>query len=395
MRDGPATAHPAVPRPHAPPIRLPVDGPPVLAVGGELKAAICVLRGHEAVVGQHVGDVGNLETLEALGRMANHLLSLLDVAPAAMVADLHPGYLSTSWARDFAAARHVPLLQVQHHEAHVGSLFAEHGLDLDAAAGAIGVCFDGTGFGRDGTIQGGEVFVVRHGELSRAAHLLPFPLPGGDAAIRHPWRTALAMLRAAGIAWDAAIPCVAAAAPVELGVLERQCASGFRCHDTTSVGRLFDAVASILGVRHEIDFEAEAALDLEALASKAATAKFQPGRVLTGDRGTLTLDWRPIVTGLVGDVTAGRPREAMAAGFHRAIVGLVVDTCRLLRDRGATGPVGLTGGVFQNAVLVARLIDALHAAGFEVLTHHAVPPNDGGLALGQAVLGRRAFTAAD
>lgn len=378
-------------RGHAPlPITLATAGPPVFAVGGELKAAICVVSGRTAVMGQHVGDLGSLETLECLDRTARHLLQLLDVEPAAVATDLHPGSLAAAWAREFAAARGIPVVGVQHHEAHVASLLAEHGLDHTAAEGTIGVCFDGTGYGRDGTIQGGELLVCRGGRLVRAAHLLSFPLPGGDAAIRQPWRTALAVLHAAGIPCDATLACAAAAAPGELGVVRRQLAGGFGCRDTTSAGRLFDAVASIMGVRQEIDYEAEAALDLEALASTAAAAEVYRGRVVAEDHGTLALDWRPIVAALVGDVRAGRPRESMAAGFHEAIVGLVVDACTALRDRGATGPVGLTGGVFQNAVLVERMLDRLHAAGFEVLTHHAVPPNDGGLALGQAVLARRA-----
>jgi len=381
-------------RGHAPlPITLATAGPPVLAVGGELKAAICVASGRTAVMGQHVGDLGSLETLDWLDRTARHLLQLLDVEPAAVAADLHPGFLSAAWAREFAAARGIPVVGVQHHEAHVASLLAEHGLDLAAADGTIGVCFDGTGYGRDGTIQGGELLVCRGGSLVRAAHLLPFPLPGGDAAIRQPWRTALAVLHAAGIPSDAALPCAAAAAPGHLDVVRRQLAGGFGCRDTTSAGRLFDAVASIMGVRQEIDYEAEAALDLEALAATAADAKVYGGRAVAGDHGTLALDWRPIVAGLVADVRAGQPRESMASGFHDAIVGLVVDACTAVRDRGATGPVGLTGGVFQNAVLVGRMLDRLHAAGFEVLTHHAVPPNDGGLALGQAVLARRASSA--
>lgn len=380
-------------RGHTPlPVRLPVERPAVLAVGGELKAAVCVARGAEAVLGQHVGDMASWETLEWLDRTAHHLLTLLDVKPAAVVADLHPGYLSTRWAREFGAARGIPVVQVPHHEAHVAALLAEHGLDLATADGVIGVCFDGTGYGRDGTIQGGEVFTCRDGGLLRAAHLLPFPLPGGDAAIRHPWRTALAVLQAAALARDPGLPCIAAATPAEIAVLERQLAGGLGCHSTTSMGRLFDAVASIIGVRHEIDYEAEAALNLEALASRAADPRPHAGRVAAGDDGMLTLDWRPIVAGIVGDVLAGRPRESLAAGFHDAVAGLVVETCVRLRGRGCAGPVGLTGGVFQNALLVERTLLALHREGFDVLLHHAVPPNDAGLALGQAVLARAAVT---
>ena len=376
-------------RGHCPlPIRLPSSGPPVLAVGGELKAAICVAKGTDAVMSQHVGDVGSLETLAALDRTAAHLLALLGVAPAGVVADLHPGYLSTRWAREFASARGLPLLQVQHHEAHVASLLAEHGLDLAAAEGTIGVCFDGTGYGRDGTIQGGEFLVVRDGRLDRAGHLLPFPLPGGDAAIRHPWRTALAVLKTAGIQWRPDLPCVAAGTAHELALLARQLSRGVACTTTTSMGRLFDAVASILGVRHSIDYEAEAALNLEALAATCLPAECVPGAAIATSSGSLTVDWRPLIAAMVAQVTEGTSRESAASLFHDGVAKLVVDACVALRNRGASGRVGLTGGVFQNGLLVERSLTALHAAGFDALVHHAVPPNDGGLALGQAVLGR-------
>jgi hydrogenase maturation protein HypF len=376
-------------RGHCPlPIRLPSDGPTVLAVGGELKAAICVARGAEAVMGQHVGDMGNLETLEALDRTAAHLLTLLDAAPLAVVADLHPGYLSARWARQFATARRVPLLQVQHHESHVASLLAEHGLDLASAEGTIGVCFDGTGYGRDGTIQGGEVVVVRNGNFERVAHLHPFLLPGHDAAIRHPWRTALAVLHAAGVAWDDRLPCVAAASARDREVLARQIAGGFGCTPTTSMGRLFDAVASLVGLRHTIDYEAEAALNLEAAATAGGRTTRHAGGLIATEGVPLVLDWRPIVRGIAAELLTGTPREALAGAFHDAVVRLVVDACAAIRDRGASGAVGLTGGVFQNALLVERAVAAIQEAGFEPLVHHAVPPNDGGLALGQALLAR-------
>jgi hydrogenase maturation protein HypF len=277
---------------------------------------------------------------------------------------------------------------VQHHEAHVASLLAEHGLDLAAAEGTIGVCFDGTGYGRDGTIQGGEFLVVRDGRLDRAGHLLPFPLPGGDAAIRHPWRTALTVLKTAGIQWRPDLPCVAAGTAHERAVIARQLAGGVACTTTTSMGRLFDAVASILGVRHSIDYEAEAALNLEALAATCLPAECVPGAAIATSSGSLTVDWRPLIAAMVAQVTEGTSRESAASLFHDGVAKLVVDACVALRNRGASGRVGLTGGVFQNGLLVERSLTALHAAGFDALVHHAVPPNDGGLALGQAVLGR-------
>lgn len=376
-------------RGHCPlPIRLADDGPPVLAVGGELKAALCITRGTEAVMSQHVGDVENLETLEALDRTAARLLDLLAVSPAAVAADLHPGHLSTQWAREFAAGRGLPLVRVQHHEAHVAAILTEHGIPLSAADGTIGVCFDGTGYGRDGTIQGGEMLVSREGVLVRAAHLVPFLLPGGDAAIRHPWRTALAVLHAADIEPPGNLPCVAATSPSDRTVVERQLAGGFGCLTTTSMGRLFDAVASLLGLRHSIDYEAEAAIDLESAAAAAGSRRHYAGTTVETANGSVALDWRPIVRGIVADVAAAVPAALIAIGFHEAIAQLTAGACRLLRERGASNTVGLTGGVFQNAILAERTALLLHDEGFDVLAHRMVPANDGGLALGQAAIAR-------
>ncbi len=378
------------------PIRLAAGGPAVLAVGGELKAAICLARDDMAIMSQHVGDMATLETLDALDRTATHLLSLFDVVPEAVVADLHPGYLSADWATRFAASRGIPLVRVQHHEAHMAALLAEHGFSVTAApTGFIGVCFDGTGYGRDGTIQGGEFLVARDGAFSRAAHLQTFSLPGGDAAIRHPWRTALAVLHAAGLDWHDDLPPAGTASSVARGVLQRQLDRGLNSAITSSMGRLFDAVAALVGLAASVTYEAEAALKLESLATGAAWpgAALAPYAIVasggdaSGGDAPLVIDWRGMVASIVA-VRGIAPAADIAAGFHAATVRMIVDTCTRLRDRGAGRVVGLTGGVFQNALLVERSLDALHAAGFEVLTHHAVPPNDGGLSLGQAVLGR-------
>jgi hydrogenase maturation protein HypF len=359
----------------------------VLAIGGELKAALCVAHGEYAVMSQHVGDVENVETLAALDRTAAHLLRLCGVDPAAVVADLHPGYLSTGWARSWAAARGIPLVQVQHHEAHAAALLAEHGLDAAAGPWCI-ACFDGTGYGRDGTIHGGEFLHVDAVEFRRAAHLEPFPLPGGDAAIRHPWRVALALVHAAGLPWDGRIPAVRLADAGQLHVLGRQLDRGVACVATTSMGRLFDAVAALAGVTQSITYEAEAALRLEALAVATGPAD-EPYAFAIAEPGAaapLRIDWRGLVAAVVADAIAGVEPAVIAARFHEAVARMIVAVVDRLGNRG---PVGLTGGVFQNALLVERTVAALRDAGREALLHHRVPPNDGGLALGQAVLGRR------
>jgi hydrogenase maturation protein HypF len=375
------------------PVPLVSPGPCVLAVGGELKAAVCVTRGAEAFIGQHLGDVEHLETLEAVERSAHHLLGLLGVEPVAVAADLHPGYVSAAWARRFAAARGIPYVAVQHHAAHAAALVAErYGADTMAAEGFIAACFDGTGYGRDGSIQGSEFLVVADGGQRHVASLDRFPLPGGDAAIWHPWRTALALLHAAGIDWDERLPAVRAASDAERRLLARQCERGIGAVACSSMGRLFDAVAALAGVRQSISYEAEAALALESLAAAAASGD-EPGYAFDfGDGEVVRIGWRGVVAAAVADVLGGVPAATIAARFHAAVAKMVVDVATRLRDRGAGSAVGLTGGVFQNAVLTERTAAALGQAGFEVAIHRLVPPNDGGLALGQAVIARRGLS---
>jgi hydrogenase maturation protein HypF len=373
------------------PIRLNRRGPTVLAVGGELKATLCLVHDDVAIMSQHIGDMGNLETLDALGRGAEHLLRLSGVQPAMIACDMHPGYLATAWAGRYAIERGLPLVAVQHHEAHVASLLADHAA-IDTPI--IGVCFDGTGYGRDGTIQGGEVFVASRGAgqaMQRAACLEPFSLPGGDAAIRHPWRVAVATLHAAGIDWDPRLPPVAGASTAVMPVLRQQLETGLNCVTTTSMGRLFDAVAALAGVTQSVGYEAEAAMNLEALAAGAiaspAGSAAYPLPIIGG--APLRIDWRPAMAGVVADALAGVAAGLIAARFHAGVARAVVEVCQRLREATGVGTVGLTGGVFQNALLVQLTADGLRDAGFDVLLHERVPPNDGGLALGQAVLGRK------
>jgi len=377
-------------------IRLAAGGPTVLAIGGELKATLCLAAGDQAMMSQHIGDVANLETLVAVEHVADHLLALTAASPDLVACDLHPGFLSAAWTRRLAAARGIPVVAVQHHEAHLAALLADQAAeDLPV----IGVCFDGTGYGRDGTIQGGEFLVASAGvggDVERAAHLDPFPLPGGDAAIRHPWRVALALVHAAGLEWAAGLAPVETA-PAEIRrVLRRQLEAGLHCVATSSMGRLFDAVAALAGVKQSIGYEAEAAMNLEALAAAAGVGEPYPLPIRNEPPGSaagpLRIDWRPLVAELVADVQAGLGQGVIAARFHCGVAAMIVAVCGRLRAATGIATVGLTGGVFQNAVLVQGTITALEADGFTVLVHGQVPPNDGGLALGQAVLARRTRT---
>ena len=360
------------------PVDLGREGPAVLAVGGELKNTCCLTDGSRAYLSGHIGDMGTWETVRAFGRAVEQL-SEIRSAPARLAADLHPAYHTRGWAERHVGDR--PLDLVQHHHAHVVSLLAEHGRIGEPI---IGVAFDGTGYGCDHTIWGGEI--LRLGPDShrfvRAAHLLPVPLPGGDTAVRNPWRMALAQLWAADLDWTPDLAPVAAADPQELALVRSQLDSGTGCVPCSSMGRLFDAVASLLGVRHRIDYEGQAAIELEALAESAGDA---PGPSLPlAVRADGVIDPAPLVQTLVSALYAGTRPALLAASFHRAVAGAVATAVG--RVAGPTRLVGLTGGVFQNVLLLQSCRTLLQRNGFEVLIHRTVPPNDGGLALGQAAV---------
>jgi hydrogenase maturation protein HypF len=363
------------------PVRLPREVEPVLAVGAELKSTLCLTKGSYAYMSPHIGDMENLETLEAMERGLAHFQALFRCEPQKVVCDSHPGYLSTRWAQQFSEKQGIPLLHVQHHYAHVASLMAEHG--MDGSHQVLGVSFDGTGYGTDGAIWGGEVMLADYASFQRVARLKYVPLPGGDAAVKRPYRMALAHLMAAGIAWDGDLPCVAAAPEEERRVLRRQIETGLNCAETSSMGRLFDAVASLIGVCHIASYEAQAAIELE-MVSGVADRSYEFDLI---DGDTITMDPAPALHAVVADMRSGVPRSMIAARFHAGVAAMIAEVCTRLRARGAPEIVGLTGGVFQNVRLLSEAKALLERQGFRVLTHRIVPPNDGGIALGQAVLG--------
>lgn len=358
------------------PVDLGIDGPAVLAVGGELKNTCCLTDGPRAYLSGHIGDMATYETLRAFERAVSQL-SEIRGTPARLAADLHPGYHTRSWAERHAEDR--PLDLAQHHHAHVVSLLAEHGR---LGQPIIGVSFDGTGYGCDETIWGGEILALGRDShrFRRVGHLRPVPLPGGDAAVRNPWRMALSQLRAAGVDWSTDLPPVDAATPDELRITGSLLDSGIACVPCSSMGRLFDAVASLLGVRHRIDYEGQAAIELEALAETATYC--EPLHLAV--RPDAVLDPAPLIRATVTALRRGTPPAMLAAGFHRAVAAAVADV--VARVAGPVRLVGLTGGVFQNVLLLRECRNMLQHNDFEVLTHHLVPPNDGGLALGQAAI---------
>lgn len=361
------------------PMRLGFESRPALAVGGELKATLAIAARSQAFMSQHIGDMENVETLDTFATTANDLSRLFRIDPEVLVCDRHPRYLSREWAYANADGRTV--IEVQHHHAHIASLLAEHRRNEPV----IGFAFDGTGYGLDGTIWGGEVLVGRLNGFERAGHLAAFELPGGDAAVARPYRTALSLLRRFGVPWDIGLPAVAAAGTTERGVVAHQIESGLNTVLTSSVGRLFDGVSSLAGVCQTVSYEGQAAIELEAIADFSMPGAPYEFAVVDVD-GTLVVDPTPVVTAVARETLAGAAPGAISASFHRGLANAVRDVAVAVRDSTGISVAGLSGGVFQNAVLVELTVDALTAAGFDVLTHRYVPANDGGLALGQIAL---------
>ncbi|MFF0065413.1 carbamoyltransferase HypF [Streptomyces sp. NPDC005279] len=375
------------------PVVLPVPVPAALAVGGDLKNAFCLAEGRRAWLSAHIGDMDDLATQQAFERAETQLESIAGVNPGLLAADRHPGYRSGQWATRHAAGR--PVVRVQHHHAHVAAAMAEHG--LDGSRPVIGVAFDGTGYGDDGAVWGGEFLLADYDGFSRLGHLAYVSQPGGDAAVRRPYRMALAHLRAAGIAWSEDLPCTAACPTDELRVLEHQLERNLNCVPTSSMGRLFDSVSSLVGVCHRSGYEAQAAIELEAAALTAAAGDLAGYAFAVRPRGdgraAVTADPAPVLAAVVDDVRAGASVALVAARFHRAVADLVHRICVLAREEHGLDTVTLTGGVFANVLLSSACALSLREDGFTVLRHRQVPPNDGGLALGQLMVAAHAAVA--
>jgi hydrogenase maturation protein HypF len=355
-------------------------GDTILATGGDLKTTFCLMAGaaaggrRHAHLSSHLGDKADRRTQVSFESALEHLAFMTGQHPGALACDMHPGYATTAWARRAAAGR--PVIAVQHHHAHAVSLLAEH---QRLGTPIIAVAYDGTGYGTDGAIWGGELLAVDDpAEFTRVGHLLAFALPGGDGAVRQPARIALDLLTRAGIDWAEDLAPVAAVGEAGLRVLAQQIPRGLGCVPTTSMGRLFDAVASLLGVCQQVTYEGQAAIELERLARFGRPADLDFG-VIDG-----LLNPAPLIAGTVDGLRAGTSPADLAAGFHQAVIrgtARAVRHCARLAD---VSVVGLTGGVFANRLLLQGLRESLTKSGYEVLTHRIVPCNDGGLALGQA-----------
>ena len=360
------------------PIALSFPVAEILACGAELKNTFCLTKEHHAFLSQHIGDLENYETLVFFQETLARMRDLFRIEPKAVAYDLHPMYLSTKLALEM---KDVEKIGVQHHHAHVASCMAENGI----TGKVIGVAFDGTGFGTDGKIWGGEFLVADFAGFERRAHFRYIPLAGGDAAVREPWRLGLSYLmdtfgeRAESLDLPVWRHVPAKKVATVRAMIER----GINTVETSACGRLFDAVASIAGLRHEVNFEAQAAIQLEAIAVQGLEEQY-PFEISDGE--AWQIDMRPAIESIVRDVLAGRPASYIAALFHNTVAAIVVEVCRRLRAAEGLDRVCLSGGTFQNLYLLERAVAGLRSSGFEVFLHAKVPPNDGGIALGQAVI---------
>ena len=358
---------------------------PVLACGAELKSTFCLAKGARAWVSHHIGDLANLETLRSFIAGVEHFERLFDVRPELVAHDLHPEYLSTKYALEREATAHVA---VQHHHAHLAACLAEHG----EPGPAIGAIFDGTGYGLDGTIWGGELLAGGLDGFERAGHLWPVRLPGGEQAVRQPWRMACAWLQEA---LGDEPPPLAGIAPKRWGAVAALARSGLSAPETTSMGRLFDAVAALCGIRTEIHYEGQAAIELEAAAEPGQHGRYElplaapDGDPLTGRPGAaggLVLDARPTVLAVAADVARGTSAGVVSARFHDTVAAATAEACAVAASARGLDTVVLSGGVFLNRRLLEGAMTELRRVGLRVLVPERLPPGDGGIAFGQAAV---------
>lgn len=364
------------------PLLLPVDCPrPTLAVGGQLKVAFALGRSRQAILSHHMGDLDHFAAYTAFERDIDHFERLFGVRPQRIAHDLHPDYASTRYAQKRAEASGVDLVAVQHHHAHVASCMAEHGL----AGAVIGVAFDGTGYGSDGGVWGGEFLVGDYKTFRRAAHLRYVGLPGGEQAIHEPWRMAASHLLDAECDLT---PLESFVPPGSLHAVRTMIERRFNTPQTSSVGRLFDAVAALIGLRTKVSYEGQAAVELEWLAEKASSGGSYLVEISEEARPDeplpmLVIDVRPVVRAILHDLQHESDRTRIARRFHWTIVEMITTVCGRIRRQSGLERVVLSGGVFMNGLLTAETVRRLTRDGFAVYRHRLVPPNDGGLSLGQ------------
>jgi hydrogenase maturation protein HypF len=406
-------------RSYAPyPIRLPFKTRQVLGCGAEEKNTFCLTKDNYAFLSQHIGDMENMETLEHFDSTLSLYKRLFHIQPEIIAHDLHPDYLATKYARELGESG-IKLIPVQHHHAHIASCLADNGLESPV----IGVAFDGTGMGADGNIWGGEFLVADYRNFRRAGHLEYLPLPGGAAAIKRPRRTAigyvLTLLGENALnaviasdlpakAWQAGakqsqLSSIGQVSEVEIEVIKRQIERKINSPLSSSMGRLFDAISALLGIRGEIDYEGQAAVELEMAAHSSVIARPGPSEAreldeaisgnnesypyrIVEDEGIRIVRLRDLLSAVIEDLHQGASKGRISVKFHNTVAQMINEMCHLIADETDISQVALSGGVFQNRLLLRKTVSLLESSGFQVFTHRQVPCNDGGISLGQAVI---------
>ncbi len=363
-------------RAYAPyPVSLPFDSIPSLAVGGELKNTFCLTREHYAFLSHHIGDMENAEVYESFEQGVEHLSRLFRVKPEVIAHDMHPGYFTTKYAE---GKTDIPRIAVQHHHAHIAACMADNNL---SDRKVIGLSFDGTGYGTDGMIWGGEVLLASYADFERVAHLEYLPLPGGDAATRHPWRIAVGYAEALGLDIEG-LPFMDCLDPQAVEVLRKQVQKKLNSPETSSLGRLFDAVACLTGLRNEVTYEAQAAIELEVLSKSSLKAASPYPFEIDGK----TIRLGGLLKHVIEDVRKKKSAGFIGARFHQTLCALALEVSKQMHKKYGVNEVALSGGVWQNQVLLDLARTALIQNNFIVYTHQQTPANDGGLALGQTAV---------
>lgn len=357
------------------PIRSKHDLPEILACGGELKNTFCLSKTNYAFVSHHIGDLENFETLQSFEKGIEHYQKLFRISPQLIAADLHPDYLSTKYAIDRSTQTNIPLIRIQHHHAHLAACLADN--DWDSVEPVIGCILDGTGFGVDGSIWGGEFLIGSYKNYERKLHLKEVPLPGGDSSIRKPSKIGIAYLHQAGIELQNDLPPVRSFDNTQLSNLLAQIEHRINSPLTSSMGRLFDAVSSIIGVRQEVSYEAQAAIELESIFDPNESSQYE----FTIDQTEINVF--PMILSIVNDWRSKVALGSISGKFHNTVASLCRESCKKLRDESGITTVALSGGVWQNITLLQKTISILKKDGFNVLLHRQVPANDGGISLGQ------------
>ncbi len=366
------------------PIHLGFNSRQILACGAEEKNTFCLSRDNHAFLSQHIGDMENLDTVESFENTIELYKKLFRIDPEIIAYDMHPEYLSTKYAKQTATNSSITLIPVQHHHAHIASCMADNDVDNPV----IGVALDGTGYGTDGNIWGGEFMIADYHGFTRVGQLEYLPLPGGALAIRKPFRTALGYLLSLldDTALDFDLPLWKYVDSVETDIIKKQLERRVNSPLTSSCGRLFDAVSALIGVRGEIEYEAQAAIELEMLACEAPDETGSYPITTTEQSDIRIIKLKELLLAVITDLQHGVDKATIAARFHNSIALMIVELCREISNKTGINQVALSGGVFQNRLLFRKTVDLLENGNFEVLAHRKVPTNDGGISLGQAVI---------